>query len=605
MQLVLFFNLKAVFGTIRKLKNKIGLIKIAIGITVLSLLVSSLFILYYEPEQDSYVIDVDFLTDDFTLIHGTLYIPRLLPLFLMEYNGTVPGIVIAHGLGGNHHGLESLAKVFNRNGMIALGIDFRGHGQSLGGFDFANSPWRNFQANSFKLAWDVKAAINFLTTFCKFVNSSQIGVYGGSLGGLAAMTQGYLENISNATVSMSMAKLELLYFINSTHPKNLLLVMGTRDDLFSIGEGMMLFYLACGNKFVPPYKTEGSFSNGTARHLIITPTGHEVVPSFPALTEEIVKWYRKAFFNSTSGTTLDIGLTRYELIVGSNIYGFLGFFLLIGTISVILSYLKKKKKVNNSLTSSLMLSENNNLKEENQPNLLYLFGIFIFIYFISSILIHPLAGLFWWIPSIGGNFLASILVISTILGIFGIYLYSRKLKGFNLKKVIFGNEKLFSALIIGLICFTYIFSITSITSPEFDLLRIPNSLSSIIIFSSLFIPFMLIDETITRIFIQSRYNKDNVTKRMLIGISFTAILKAILFGLIYLWGLIYGWLGISFVDEFVLKLMVPTFMFIMMYYICVYSPFMFETSKKIHSSAICSALLLAIDFGMRLTTIIF
>ncbi|NVM00734.1 MAG: alpha/beta hydrolase [Candidatus Helarchaeota archaeon] len=593
------------FGTIKKLKKKIGLIKIAVGLTVLSLLVSSLFFLYYEPEQDSYTINVDFFTDDFTLIHGTLYIPRLLPLFLIEYNGTVPGIVLVHGLGGNHHGLESLAKVFNRNGMIALGIDFRGHGQSLGGFDFVNSPWRNFQANSLKLALDVKAAINFLTTFCKFINSSQIGVYGGSLGGMAAITQGYLEKISNATVSMSMAKLDFLYFINSTHPQNLLLVMGTRDDLFSIEEGMTLFYLACGNKFVPPYKTEGSFSNGTARRLIITPTSHEVVPSFPAVTEEIVKWYRKAFFNTTSGITLSIGLAKYRLIVGSNIYGFLGFFLLIGTISAIISYIKKKKRVNYPLAIGLMRSESNKSKEENQPNLLYLFGIIIFIYFISSIIIHPLAGLFWWIPSIGGNFLASVLVISTILGIFGIYLYSRKLKGFSLKEVIFGKEKLLSALIIGLICFTYVFSITNITSPEFDILRIPNSLSSIIIFSSLFIPFMLIDETLTRIFIQSRYNKDNIAKRMLIAISFTAILKLILFGLIYLWGLIYGWLGISFVDEFVLKLMVPTFMLIIMYYACVYSPFIFETSKKIHASAICSALLLAIDFGMRLTTIIF
>ncbi|MFX0134859.1 MAG: hypothetical protein ACFFDN_14555, partial [Candidatus Hodarchaeota archaeon] len=308
---------------------------------------------------------------------------------------------------------------------------------------------------------------------------------------------------------------------------------------------------------------------------------------------------------STSGTTLSIGLSKYTLIVGSNVYGFLGFFLLIGTISAILSFFKKKKKNNFPLTIGFMRSEKNNSKNESKVNFLYLFGILTLVYLISSIIIHPLAGLFWWIPSIGGNFLASILVVTTILSIFGIYLYSRKLKGFSLKEAIFGRNKLLSALLIGLICFTYVFSITSITSPEFDLLRIPNSLSSILVFSSLFIPFMLIDETWTRIFVQSRYNKENIAKRMLIAIPITAILKSILFGFIYLWGLIYGWLGISFVDEFVLKLMVPTFMLIIMYYVCVYSPFIFETSKKIHASALCSALLLAVDFGMRLTTIIF
>jgi len=113
------------------------------------------------------------------------------------------------------------------------------------------------------------------------------------------------------------------------------------------------------------------------------------------------------------------------------------------------------------------------------------------------------------------------------------------------------------------------------------------------------IPFLLIDEIWTRKFVQSEYNKEKISKRMLIAIPITAIFKLIHFGFIYLWGLIYSWIGISFVDEFVLKLMVPTFMLITMYYVCVYSPFIFETSKKIHASALCAALLLAVDFGMN------
>ncbi|MHA1385208.1 MAG: alpha/beta hydrolase family protein [Candidatus Helarchaeota archaeon] len=581
------------------------IIIVAIGLTILFFFFTSSYILYNEPEKDSYIIETDFLTDDLVMIHGTLYVPRLLPLFLIQNNGTVPGIVLIHGLAGSHYVTESLAKVCNVNGIVALGIDLRGHGLSSGGFDFTNQPWKNFQGNSIELALDVKAAIEFLTKICYFVNSSQIGVYGGSLGGLAAITEGCLVDLTNVTVSMSMAKFDVLYFINSTHPPNLLMILGINDDLFSTEEGYLIYYLACGETLVPPYEEFGDFSNGTARRLILTPNPHEVVPSSPVITWEIVKWFRMAFFNTTSGITISADTSKYGLSFIANISGFFGFFLIISIIPGIASFIISVKRRNYPLALNKVKTEKLEPKSERKTSFLFLPFVLLFVYVISAILIYPVAGFFWWIPAIGGNFLISILLVSTCLGILGIYLYTRKTNDFSLKKLIFDKNKLFSAIIIGIVMFFYILMFTSLSSFEFNLLRAPICSTTILILFLFFLPYLFIDETWSRIFIQSKFEKEGLAKKMLITIPLTAIMKVAFFGLIYLWGLIYGWLGFSFIDDLVLKLMVPTFLAIMTYYVCIYAPFIFNASKKIHASALCCALLLAFDFGMRLPTIIF
>ncbi len=580
-------------------------ITIAAGITILLIIASSFYVIYVEPDTDSYSMDVDYLTEDATKIHGVLYIPRLLPLYLLQNNGTVPAIVVLHGLGGSHYDTEGLAKVFNLNGMVAFALDMRGHGQSLGGFDLSHQPWQNFQPNSLKLALDVKGAIDLLIRTCRFVNSSQIGIYGGSLGGLAATTEGYLHDLANATVNVCMAKFEMMYFLNSTNPSNYLMIIGTNDDLFSTEEAILIFYLACGNQLVSPYQNYGNFSNGTARRLILMPTEHEIVPSNPLVIYEVVNWYKMAFFNSTTGTTLSVDVTKYLMNLVSTVTGFAGFFFIMFLIPGIILFFKRFGTKKHLTSMNFMKSTENDMENGEKFSLLRGILMLLFVYFVSAIIIFPAAGLFWWIPAIGGNFLASILVVFAGFGILGIYFLTRRAGNFSLKKILLDKDHLIKPLLIGFIAFSFIFFITNIVPLEHTLLRTPNTAVTILIFFLLFVPFLLVDEIWNRYFIQKKFDKYGSTRNMALTIPITAGLKAAFFGLIFLCGMIYNFLGFPFIDELVLKLMVPAFLLIMMLYVCVYAPFIFQASKRIHASTLCCALLLAFDFATRMTVIVF
>lgn len=110
---------------------------------------------------------------------------------------------------------------FVRTGFLALLVDLRGHGDT-------SLP---MLSNRNTYTEDIRKVIDYLSTL-KYVDSKSFSVIGHSMGGGIAISVGYVENRIKATVGIAPATSP--QFVNLTHPKNLLIVLGAKDQLLSL-----------------------------------------------------------------------------------------------------------------------------------------------------------------------------------------------------------------------------------------------------------------------------------------------------------------------------------------------------------------------------------
>ena len=105
---------------------------------------------------------VTFRTEDGVTIAGEFYEPS---------TRTGPAVILVHMLHRTHHDWDSLASSLAAQGIGALAIDLRGHGESQGGLGDNLAP----------LVGDVKAARRYLATRGDVIQG-RIGILGASLG---------------------------------------------------------------------------------------------------------------------------------------------------------------------------------------------------------------------------------------------------------------------------------------------------------------------------------------------------------------------------------------------------------------------------------------
>lgn len=90
--------------------------------------------------------------------------------------GTLPTVIICHGLGANRSDFTELAAGLSRNGYNALLFDFRGHGESE----------RSASSFGYLEQKDLLAAIKYIKDR-KEMDAKRIAVYGFSMGGAVAI----------------------------------------------------------------------------------------------------------------------------------------------------------------------------------------------------------------------------------------------------------------------------------------------------------------------------------------------------------------------------------------------------------------------------------
>ncbi len=469
-----------------------------------------------------------------------------------------PAIVLAHGISESKDITSNLGLELARRGFVVLCLDLLGHGGSDGTISEGNN----------ETDFGVSAAVQYLEAQ-PYVNTSEIGLVGHSLGGGAV--------IATATTNRNISAIVLIAGglgpsargqsekLNSTFPKNLLVIVGKYDVLFNETELETIQLPPVFNTSTPvtPDKIYGDFESQTTRKLVVPSTTHLFETIDPQVVSESVTWMEKALKqdqNTVQESNISFSYPERELALLFSLIGLLGTTLII----------------HNSI-AGLSIKSQNLSTEDNKSrkawkalatwallNLLTFFPLVLVGFVISFPPLIFGSSIAWW-------------VLAT--GMIGILLFAK-----NKPKIFETKPQLKAALLksfrkgtmIAIILFAFFFTVSSLLHVLFAIdLRILapifqelTQLRRVVGFAA-FIPFFLAYFTAEGLYLHAPLGLDRPSKgKMAKSIELAEILFAkispfiLIIGLQYLSRLVLGvWLlpGFAgFIVEF-LWLIIPIF----------------------------------------------
>lgn len=431
-------------------------------------------------------------------LQARLYIPRSL-----QSGEKIPGVVVCHGYTADKSTMIDIAIEIASRGMFVLTFDFRGHGQSLWGVPSYPRPSMAYLDT---LGEDVTVALTYLRSLPQ-VNTSQIGLVGHSMGANTITRFSYrYPELVNATVAIGTGGPEVL-FVNETNPPNLLIVVGL-FDLITEASALNFLHQACNDSTVEVDELFGTFSNQTARKLVMPPTDHLSEISNDAVIGESIKWLETSFYGSTTYGN-DPG---FGFLTSVRMRGILSLCMLLGVVLGILvlgSYLTKKFGIEN---------KSFNEKSSFGWKILIVFLI-IFLCFssIAVFLSFPGRVLFPLFPVYDGNAIVAYLLSYSLLGCGSLMLYyflKRKEDPLEIKENILFESKTknLKAIGVGISCWGIILAV----STAFDFLNIPifigemtfnlNTFLNFAMFLPLILPYVFVTEIWLRDYFQAKFH---------------------------------------------------------------------------------------------------
>jgi dienelactone hydrolase len=269
-------------------------------------------------------------------LSGLLYVPKSASAV-----NQVPSIVLAHGISSAKQSMSGIALELAKCGFVALALDLVGHGNSEG----------RLAEGSNDASLGVSAAVRFLK-LQPYVNGSAIGLVGHSLGAGAIRAAAAIEEGVSACVFIgggfgSMVDSPSYGVLNSTFPKNLLVVVGRFDVLFNLTQLIQeeLPPVFDTSSDVVPSVIYGDFERQTARELIVPSTTHLFEPVDPFVVSETVEWMAGSLLNKSSVliSRIDVGFVYLyrEAAILVGLFAFVGMILVLGLI--VLERLKVRK----------------------------------------------------------------------------------------------------------------------------------------------------------------------------------------------------------------------------------------------------------------------
>lgn len=228
-----------------------------------------------------------------------------------DWNEELPGVVVFHGLSSSKEMMWPIVKILARNGFAVLSVDLQGHGQSTG--SLGEDGDSQFSIKS--LANDGMKAVEFLRSQ-KEVNSTIIGLLGHSMGASTSIATSFEDNTirSNVLLGNDLNSESVRELLNTSNPQNMLLAMGSYDELFTVEAAEASLEIAVGTQ-IEHGTLYGDFVAGTARKLIVSPTNHVFEVLDAKLIDESVDWLIKSLMipfdlnplsDNTDGDTLKL-----------------------------------------------------------------------------------------------------------------------------------------------------------------------------------------------------------------------------------------------------------------------------------------------------------
>lgn len=222
--------------------------------------------------------EIDFSTHEGVNIHSTLQVPRV-----ASESHPLPGVVVIHGVYQSKEWLRAFGIELSRRGFVVLTIDAASHG---------NSGYAEYESDR-----GGAAALEYLNSL-EYV--SNLGIIGHSMGAGIAIQALELTTLTiDALVFIGGGSRNIDEWANSTYPKNLLITIGKYDELFDI-PSLRTSLASTFNKTtsITSGRLYGSFSDGTARKLVIGQTNHLFEIIDPIIVCETVEWLKESLKGS-------------------------------------------------------------------------------------------------------------------------------------------------------------------------------------------------------------------------------------------------------------------------------------------------------------------
>jgi len=244
------------------------------------------------------VTEVDFQAADDSWIHSTLQRPS----YATDTN-TLPGVVVIHGVIQCKEWLMAFGIELSRRGFVVLTIDANSHGNSEPG------------------SGSGAAALEYLAGL-DYVDSTAIGLIGHSMGG----------GISWSAIEESSVNVDALVLVGSwtnrtemPYIPSTLLAVGEFDALSPYTQNLTVLEDFFGITGVEAGVTYGSFSDNSARRVILPRTNHLFETVDPVIVAESVEWMKESLKDGVEDSYwIPSGEQIYPLWLAGGFIGLLG-----------------------------------------------------------------------------------------------------------------------------------------------------------------------------------------------------------------------------------------------------------------------------------------
>ena len=159
-----------------------------------------------------------------------------------------PIAILIHGFSANRKTMKAMALEFAKNGFISVALDLRGHGDSEGYLPgWPNNTTKLLRYKYFEL--DINSVVKYLEVH-HIGNTSEIMMVGHSMGGATVLY--YASKHSNVIATVSIAPgIVPSGTVNTSYPKNLLLITSIKDKLVPLNYVLGLLNKATGQESEP------------------------------------------------------------------------------------------------------------------------------------------------------------------------------------------------------------------------------------------------------------------------------------------------------------------------------------------------------------------
>jgi dienelactone hydrolase len=217
-----------------------------------------------------------------------------------------PLAILLHGFSGNRVMMRLIASALAETGFICASVDLRGHGSSEG-----------IMGEREDFVKDIQAVI--LSLQGKGVgDSNKIILLGHSMGGGAVLNP--LSQVETVVATIGVAPVSSPEWVNTTTPKNLLLIISTTDAVINATVVKQTFYKAVNGtrEF-----NKAHIIHGTARKLfVVEGVNHLNILYNKAVIGEIVAWSTNYVFGEAQALTSNpnqIHVAAYVSLAGGTL----------------------------------------------------------------------------------------------------------------------------------------------------------------------------------------------------------------------------------------------------------------------------------------------